>query len=89
MVQKMFSVEAVWDKDAGVFIARSDIRGLHIEAPTLAEFEAVLQETAPELIVQNHILPDRTAAGMAWKDLIPTMRFVRPEQDPTTKASAA
>lgn len=45
----------MWDEDANVFYPESDIIGLHAEAPTFAEFEAVLMEVAPDLIVANHV----------------------------------
>ena len=49
-----FRVKAVWDAEAGVFYAESDIEGLHIEAATLDEFESIMLEVAPELIMVNH-----------------------------------
>jgi hypothetical protein len=39
MAKPMFSVTAHWDSDARVFYFESDIFGLHIEAPTIDEFE--------------------------------------------------
>ena len=38
-----FFIKAIWDDEAQVFYSESDIKGLHIEAETLAEFEAVLE----------------------------------------------
>ena len=47
-------VRAVWDAQAEVFYSESDIEGLHIEAATLDEFEAIMLDVAPELIMVNH-----------------------------------
>lgn len=47
-------VKAVWDAEAEVFYSESDIEGLHIEAATLDEFEAIMLDAAPELIMVNH-----------------------------------
>ena len=56
-----YEVKAVWDAEAEVFYSESDIEGLHIEAATLDEFEAIMLDVAPELIMVNHfeILPVR------------------------------
>ena len=53
-MKRTFSVKAVWDEEAHVFYAQSDIEGLHIEASSLEEFEEVIIDTAPELIMANH-----------------------------------
>ena len=53
-MKRTFSVKAVWDEEAQVFYAESDIEGLHIEASSLEEFEEVIIDTAPELIMANH-----------------------------------
>ena len=37
-------VNAVWDKEAGVFYSRSNIKGLYIEAPTIEEFTDLARE---------------------------------------------
>lgn len=60
MTNRCFSVRAVWDDDAKVFYAQSDILGLHVEAATLDEFEEIVMDTAPDLIVANHLttMPD-------------------------------
>ena len=54
MTQRNFEVEAVWDDDASVWISRSDIVGLHVEAETLQDFQNRVREFAAELIVTNH-----------------------------------
>ena len=53
-MKRTFTVKAVWDNEAQVFYAQSDIEGLHIEATSLNEFEEILLDTAPELIMVNH-----------------------------------
>ena len=61
-MQQTFRVKAVWDAEAEVFYSQSDIEGLHIEAATLRlgsgqaldEFEAIMLDAAPELIMVNH-----------------------------------
>jgi hypothetical protein len=42
-----------WDAEAGVWYSESDIPGLVIEADDLEEFERVMNEIAPELLVEN------------------------------------
>ena len=59
MSKRIFTVKAVWDEAARVFHSESDITGLHIEAPTLEEFEAAIQEHAADLIEANHAGPAR------------------------------
>jgi len=54
MGQRNFEVEAIWDENAGVWYAKSDISGLHIEAETLPEFQDLVRDFAAELIVSNH-----------------------------------
>ncbi len=56
---RFFRVNAVWDPEAEVFYSQSDIEGFHIEASDLDEFEAIMMDVAPELIVLNH----RTVSG--------------------------
>ena len=53
-MKRTFTVKAVWDNEAQVFYAESDIEGLHIEAVTLDEFEEIMLDTVPELIMVNH-----------------------------------
>lgn len=77
MTQRTFSVSALWDEEAGVFYSESDIIGLHIEAETVEEFEQLMFELAPELIVANHITrPEQ--ARRSLKDLIPAILWQRP-----------
>ena len=52
--QRTFRVRPVWDSEAGVFVSDSDIIGLHVEAATVDEFESLVLEFAPELVLANH-----------------------------------
>lgn len=54
MSKRAFTVKAVWDDEAGVYVCESDIVGLHIEAATVDAFEELMMEFAPELIAANH-----------------------------------
>ena len=38
-IKRSYYVKALWDDEAQVFWSESDIKGLHIEPGTLAEFE--------------------------------------------------
>ena len=49
-----FWVKATWDSDSGVFVSESNIKGLHLEAETLREFQDEMLLIAPELIIDNH-----------------------------------
>ena len=77
-MKQTFRVKAVWDADAGVFCADSDIEGLHVEAVTLDEFESIMLESAPEFIMLNH----RSVSDIAehpLKELIPVILWQRPD----------
>ena len=79
-MKRTFRVTAVWDADAKVFYSPSDIEGLHIETADLDEFEEIMMDVAPELIIANH----RTAPEIAehfFKDLIPAILWQRPETE--------
>ena len=54
-MKRHYSVTAIWDEEAQVFYSQSDIRGLHVEAETLDEFESLIVDLAPDLIVENHL----------------------------------
>ncbi len=76
-MKRTFSVKALWDEEAQVFISESDIIGLHIEAETLDEFEAVMHEHAVELILENHIsAPDMATKSI--KEWAPAILWQRP-----------
>jgi hypothetical protein len=77
-MKRMFYVRAVWDDEAKVFYSDSDIIGLHIETPTIEEFEAVMNDVAADLIFANHTsAPDM--ANKTMRELVPTILWQRPE----------
>lgn len=52
-MSKSYYVEAIWDAEAGVFVSKSNIPGLVVEAATPAEFIDIVHELAPELLRAN------------------------------------
>ena len=50
-----FFVKAVWDDETRVFVSESNIKGLHIEAETIDEFEEVMNDIAGDLLASNHL----------------------------------
>lgn len=76
-MKRTFSVAALWDDEAKVFYSESDIKGLHIEAKTIEEFEEIMQDVAVELIVANHLTAPEIATR-PLKDLIPAILWQRP-----------
>ena len=52
-MRKIYHVEARWDPEAKVWTSSSDVPGLVIETATLAEFEALIRELAPQMIAEN------------------------------------
>jgi hypothetical protein len=50
---KRYNVKAVWDSEAGVYYAKSNIPGLNVEAATVAEFIEIVKDLAPDLIAAN------------------------------------
>jgi Domain of unknown function (DUF1902) len=76
-MKRSFTVEAIWDDEAGVYFAKTDIIGLAIEAVTLDEFEEVLNEFAGELIIANHMTSEELAS-FPIKDLMPLIIWQRP-----------
>lgn len=50
-----YFVTAIWDEEGQVYYSKSDIHGLHIEAETLDEFESLIVDLAPDLIIENHL----------------------------------
>ena len=61
-----FYVKALWDEDAKVFYSESDIVGLHIEAVTIAEFIELMEDLAPQMVLDNHV----SKQDLAKKSLI-------------------
>ncbi len=78
MARHIFSVIALWDEEAKVFYSESDIDGLTIETATIEEFEAVLLELGPDMILANHILKPENA-NLSLADLIPTIVLQKPQ----------
>jgi predicted RNase H-like HicB family nuclease len=66
-VSKTYHVEARWDADAGVWVSTSDIPGLVIEAADLTEFEALIRELAPQLLVANGEVAEGESVPVQWK----------------------
>jgi len=54
---QIFKISPVWDDDAEVYISKTDIIGLNIQADTLDEFNALVEEFAAEFIQANHCVP--------------------------------
>lgn len=72
MTNRSFHVRAVWDPKENLFYSESNIIGLHLEAPTFEEFEEILMDVAPDLIVANH-LTAADLAGTPLRDLVPAI----------------
>ena len=77
MSNRTFYIKAIWDDEAKVFYSESDISGLHIEAETLEEFEALIHEHALALVIDNHI-SKADIAGKTLLDLIPAILWQPP-----------
>ncbi|WP_306026273.1 DUF1902 domain-containing protein [Oceaniradius stylonematis] len=77
-VPRTYTVRAVWDDDAKVWVADSDIEGLHIEADSIDAFESTLHDVAAELVAANHVT-DADLHKFTARDLIPAIVFVKPE----------
>lgn len=76
-MQQTFEVRAVWDEEAKVWITESNIIGLHLEAKSLEDFEALVFEYAREMIFANHISQEDFAATPP-RDLIPAIVLKEP-----------
>ncbi len=70
-----FLVTAIWDDEAKMFYAESDIIGLHIEAATIEEFQAIMMEVGPSLVMENHVTK-RDLTEKSVLDMIPSI-FMR------------
>ena len=66
-MKKTYHVEAHWDSEAQVWTSTSDIPGLVIEAADLAEFEALIRELAPQVLVANGHAPLGESVPIQWK----------------------
>ena len=71
-MEAKYFVNAAWDEEAQVFYSKGDIRGLHIEAETLDEFESLTVDLAPDLIVENHLSAEEVSTT-PLRDLIPSI----------------
>ena len=78
-MKRNFYVKAVWDDEAKVFYADSDIKGLGIEAADLDTFEEVMNAHAIELIMANHVTA-KEAMTIPVCDLVPTIIYHKPHQ---------
>lgn len=78
-MQRSFTVRAIWDEKAGVYVSESDIVGLHIEAATLDEFEGIMMELGPELIRANHVPGDADINATTFRDYVPAIVWQRPD----------
>lgn len=76
-MQKHYFVRAVWDSEAKTYYTESDIHGLHIETPSLQEFEELVFELGPEMIMSNHLTAEEIAAT-PLRDLVPTIVYQKP-----------
>ncbi len=50
-----FRVKAIWDEKNRIYVSESNIRGLHIEAETIDQFEETLKDIAGDLLASNHL----------------------------------
>ncbi len=80
MAEMIFYVKACWDPEARVYYSESDIRGLHIEAETLDEFEQVMLDCAADLIVANH-MQAADIFNRPLRESIPAILWQRPEPE--------
>ena len=71
-LKRSFHARAIWDEEDQLWISESDILGLHIEAETLEEFDALVSEFGPELIATNHF-SDTEIEGKPLREIIPTV----------------
>ena len=77
MSKRAFFVRALWDDEARVYYAVSDIFGLHIETRTIEEFEEVLFDAAADLVLANHVSPE-DLANKPLRDIMPAIVWERP-----------
>ena len=76
-MKRKFLVTAIWDEEDRVFYSKSDIHGLHIEAETLDEFESLIVDLAPDLIIENHLSSEEVNTT-PLRDLIPSIVLREP-----------
>lgn len=80
-MKRSFTVKAVWDDEAKLFVSHSDIIGLHIEAETVDAFEEIMRDVAAELVIANHFSAPEIASTPI-KDLVPAIFWERPDEAP-------
>jgi hypothetical protein len=76
-MQKSYHVRAVWDDEAKTYYTDSDIVGLAIETPSIQEFEELVFDLGPQLIMANHMTAE-DLVGTPLRDLVPTIVYHRP-----------
>ncbi|MCY3838199.1 MAG: DUF1902 domain-containing protein [Gammaproteobacteria bacterium] len=76
-MKRKYLVTAIWDEEAQIFYSKSDIHGLHIEAETLDEFESLIVDLAPDLIIENHLSSEEVNTT-PLRDLIPSIVLREP-----------
>lgn len=72
-----FYIKALWDEESGVFYSESDIIGLHIEAATVEEFQAIMEDLAPAMVMENHV-SKKDFSKKSILDMIPSIFFTSP-----------
>jgi len=72
-----FYIKALWDEESGVFYSESDIIGLHIEAATVEEFQAIMEDLAPAMVIENHV-SKKDFSKKPILDMIPSIFFTSP-----------
>ena len=77
-MRRKYLVTPIWDEEAQVFYPESDIYGLHIEAATLDEFESLIVDLAPDLIIENHLSSEEVSTT-PLRDLIPSIVLREPQ----------
>ena len=83
-----FYISAVWDDEAKVYVSESNIRGLHIIAESIEEFEEVMEDLAFDLIMANHIAPKKLDSKPI-REFFPNLTFRIPQIRAPQKGLAA
>ncbi|OYE03715.1 DUF1902 domain-containing protein [Nostoc sp. 'Peltigera membranacea cyanobiont' 232] len=68
MTQNTLKIDALWDKDAEVWVATSEnVPGLVTEASTIESLTQKLREMIPELLVLNRIVPSGYVGSVSFE----------------------
>lgn len=68
MESALYHVEAVWDPEAGVWVATSDdVPGLATEAESIELLAARLRTIIPELLSANGLLQSRASDSISFE----------------------